>query len=171
MRIPAILLALALVISCQTTPSDAPPEEAETVPSYRVVATGAYGTAALAEGDSARNSRLAIATAQAEYESLWRAHVGEQAPPSIDFAHESAVFLLLGQRTTGGWGVLPSSVAVEGNLAIVTAAVERPQPGGVATMALSAPFAVLAVGKPGLGEARWKEPDGRVVATAAEPPD
>ncbi len=137
---------------------------------YRILEAAAYGAAANAEPGTARESRIFVASSPAEYRALWRLHIGESTPPAVDFARESAVFLLLGQRSTGGWSVAPERANVRGSAVDVTAAIGRPAAGGVTTMAFSAPFAVIAVAQPGLTAATWKEPDGRVVVTAAEPP-
>ncbi len=135
---------------------------------FRVVQSGAYGAAANAEAGTARESRLFVASAPAAYAALWRAHVGDAAAPPVDFARETAVFLLLGQRSTGGWAVTPESVSVAGGAIEVTARIRKPEPGGIATMAFSAPFAVIAVNRPALQAAVWKDAAGNVV-TAAEP--
>jgi hypothetical protein len=165
-----ILLALALIAACTTAPPDPPAAAAEDAVTYRVLDTGAYGVAATAEAGSARDARVLVASSAGEFAALWRETVGDAPLPPVDFARESAVFLLLGQRTTGGWSVEPAGVAVDGDSVDVTAAIGRPAPGGITTMAFTAPFAVIAVGKPGLERAVWKDRDGSVVASAVETP-
>ncbi|HSN67827.1 MAG TPA: protease complex subunit PrcB family protein [Thermoanaerobaculia bacterium] len=169
MTISRMLLALAFLAGCQTAPAD-PPAAQDMTMTFRILHSGAYGVAASAEPGTAREARVAVASTENEYETLWRAHVGDAPRPAVDFARESAIFLLLGQRTTGGWSVAPESVTIRGDAADVTAAIGRPEPGGVTTMAFSAPYAVIAVSRPGLDGATWKGPGGNVVASAAEPP-
>ena len=169
MRLSRVFLALALLAGCQTAPADQPAAREETM-SFRTLHSASYGAAANADAGTAREARVAVASTEAEYAELWRAHVGDEPRPSVDFARESAVFLLLGQRSTGGWSVAPESVTIRGNAADVTAAIGRPAPSGVTTMAFSAPYAVIAVSRPGLESATWKEPDGNVVVSAVEPP-
>ena len=163
-----ILLALALLVGCRTAPPDPAVAGSEDAVTFRVVQSGAYGAAANAEAGTSRESRLFVASTPDAYEALWRAHVGDATAPPLDFARETAVFLLLGQRSTGGWGVTPESVAIAGDAIEVTASIRRPEPGGIATMAFSAPFAVIAVNRPALHAAVWKDAAGNVV-TAAEP--
>jgi hypothetical protein len=170
MTIPRILLAFALAAACQTAPQDQAAAAPESPVTFRTLQTEAYGAAANAEAGTSREARVAVASTPEEYRALWRQHVGESAPPAVDFARESAVFLLLGQRSTGGWSVTPESVTVRGNEVDVTAAIGRPEPGGITTMAFSAPFAVIAVSEPGLEAATWKDRDGSVVVSTVEPP-
>ncbi len=165
-----ILLALALIAACSTAPPDSRAGAAEDAVTYRVLGTGAYGAAANAEPGTARAARVLVASSPAAYAALWREHIGDAPPPAVDFARESAVFLLLGQRSTGGWSVTPEAIALGGGAVEVTASIGRPAPGGIATMAFSAPFAVIAVSEPGLARAVWEDPDGAVVASSAETP-
>lgn len=169
MRFSRTFLALALLAGCQTAPS-VPPVASDETMTFRILHSSAYGVAANADAGTARDARVAIASTEEEYEALWSAHIGEEPRPPVDFARESAVFLLLGQRSTGGWSVAPESVTIRGNAVDVIATIGRPAPGGVTTMAFSAPYAVIAVPQPGLQSATWKEPGGNVVVSAAEPP-
>lgn len=169
-RRAALQIALLLLAACRTAPADSPVAEGGGPVTFRVLESGSYGIAANAEAGTERDARVFVARDPARYATLWREHVDDSgAPPHVDFARESAVFLLLGQRSTGGWGVAPQAVAVEGTSVTVTAPIRRPEPGGVATMAFSAPFAVIAVGRAGLTGATWKDASGTVVS-AAEPP-
>lgn len=166
-----ILLALAFVAACSSAPPDAPAAAAESAVTHRVLRTGAYAAAANAEPGTARAARVFVARSHDAYAALWREHIGDAPLPPVDFARETAVFLLLGQRSTGGWSVAePGALAVRGSEVEVTAAIGRPAPGGIATMAFSAPFAVIAVGAPGLERAVWNDRDGARVASSAETP-
>ena len=169
--IPRLLVALALLAAC--TPPRSGAERApfpgpESVVTYRLLQAGAYAAAASAEPGTERGSRVLVASSPATYAALWREHIGDAPLPAVDFARESAVFLLLGQRSTGGWGVAPEGVAIAGDAVEVIARIARPQPGGITTMAFSAPFAVLAVDRPGIERAVWKDRDGSVVAAFPE---
>lgn len=161
-----LIVLLASITGCGTVPPEgARPAE------FRVVAEGSYAEGANEPVESAvLTQRIAVASTSSEYERLWNAWIRAGQPaPSIDFARESAVFLLLGQRRTGGHGLTAQSVSVEGNAATVTVQGTSPAPGSVATMAISAPYAVLAVSHPALASATWVDPKGEPVARTETP--
>jgi hypothetical protein len=182
--VPSLLIsALFLVTSCRTpTPSSATaspdreptrsqpapdPEPARGQPSMRVLAKGSYGTAASGSDLSSSNARqpkVEIAIDPATYQNLWATYVGSGNPPPVDFASESAVFLALGVRPTGGYSIEPREARLDGGIARVTAPVNVPEPGGIATQAFTAPYAVVAVSAPGVEAAEWIDRDGKLVA-------
>ena len=49
------------------------------------------------------------------------------------------------EHSSGGWSIVPQSVRLEGTVLVVDATVEGPPPGGIASMALTQPWVVLAV--------------------------
>lgn len=160
------MVLLASLTGCGTVP----PEGARPA-AFRVVEEGSYAEGANEPVETAvLTQRIAVASTPEEYGRLWNAWIraGSQ-PPSIDFARETAVFLLLGQRRTGGHGLTAQSVSVEGNAATVTVQASSPEPGSVATMAISAPWAVLAVSQPGLTSATWVDPKGTPLARSESP--
>lgn len=129
---------------------------------------GSYARAASAEAGSATAARAAVASSDGEYRRLWRELIAQSDPPAIDFSAESVVFLLLGQKSTGGWGIEVEAVETSGTEAAVRSNIVRPEPGGIVTMAFTAPFAVVAVREPGLRSARWVDENGSVVARSGE---
>ena len=135
--------------------------EASSVP-FRVLGTGGYAAAA---GDEARRvpARVYVASSQAEASQRWTTLIGSVAMPSVDFAKESVVFLMLGMRSTGGYAVVPEAVTVKGDGVTVTAQTQSPARGDIVTQAFSAPYAVIAVGRPGIHSAVWVSA-GKVVA-------
>lgn len=155
-------LAVLAMLACRTAPSDAEPAGEV---GFRVLETGSYAEAASAEAGTLGEASIHVASSDAEYRELWRRHISARSePPPADFARESVVFLLVGQRSTGGWGVEPEAVSVNGDEVELVAPVSKPERGGVVTMAFSAPFAVVAVERPGLAEAVWVGGDGDRVA-------
>ena len=159
-------LAACALSACRTAPSDV---EAVNEAAYRVLETGTYAEAASAEAGTNREASVLVASSDEEYRELWRNQISAgSAPPAVDFSRESVVFLLLGQRSSGGWSVEPKGVAVKGDEVEVVAPVSKPEPGGVVTMAFSAPFAVIAVERPGLADATWIGSGGDRVARSGE---
>ena len=99
----------------------------------------------------------AIAAADAaSYQGLWPSTAGGGEPPAVDFASESVVFLLAGERPTGGWSVEPRSAAIEGDVLVVDAAIQGPAPDAFVTEALTYPYAVIAVKTKSFKDVRWK---------------
>ncbi len=130
---------------------------------YRLLEKGGYGMAAQAADVGVTAPSIEIATSQAEYNALWRTHIGQGEPPPADFSKESVVFLLMGARSTGGYGVDPQAVKLEGGTAVVNAAMIRPGKGDMTTQAFTAPFAVIAIEKPQVQAAEWRDAAGHVV--------
>jgi hypothetical protein len=128
-----------------------------TVVTFRLVQKGAYGAAARESPGTSRGARAAMARDEGSYRALWQRHVGSDDAPPIDFSRETAVFLSLGQRPTGGYGITPNSIAIEGKTLVVDAAINSPPVGGVVTMAFSAPFAVIAVNTTTASSLRWMD--------------
>ncbi|MCA1733662.1 MAG: protease complex subunit PrcB family protein, partial [Acidobacteria bacterium] len=130
--------------------------ESASTPAWRVIGQGGYGRGANAEPGTSTESRIELATTPAEYERLWNEIVSaENAPPPADFSNEVVAFLTLGQRSTGGWGIEVSSVEVSGASAEVKTTVSRPAPGGIVTMAFTAPYAVVAIAAPDVRQSTW----------------
>jgi PrcB C-terminal len=150
-----LLLALALA-ACTTDVPDAP-STATTAPAttggtveQRIIATGS-NAAAEPEAPQA----VAIKTAD-DYRGKWEQTIGGGQPPAIDFARESVVILLGGQRRTGGWRVAPRGVSLEGRTLVVDATVEGPPSDAIVTQALTSPYAVIAVSTKDFDDVRWK---------------
>jgi hypothetical protein len=131
--------------------------------SYRLLEKGGYGMAAQAADVGVTDPSVEIATSQAEYRALWQTHIGSGELPPVDFAKESAVFLLMGARSTGGYGIDPKEVRLDGATAVVSAAMIRPGKGDMTTQAFTAPFAVIAIGKPQVQAVEWRDAAGQVV--------
>jgi hypothetical protein len=120
-------------------------------PQLTTVASGAY-----ARDHSAR--KAVLATSDAAYAQRWAELIGdEEKAPLVDFAKNSVVFLLAGSRRTGGWRIEPKSVAMEGTTAVIDAAIIGPPPGGIATMALTSPWVVVAIDARNVEQVRWTQ--------------
>lgn len=114
------------------------------------LARGAYA--------ASRGERTAfLAATEAEYRRLWSQLIGGGEAPAADFEKGVVVFLLAGERNTGGWSVEPKSVALEGDTAVITAEVRGPAPDMIVTQALTYPYAVVAVGSRDIKNVRWPQ--------------
>ena len=92
--------------------------------------------------------RRAVADPSVWYE-VWAAiHSNVMNPPplpAVDFARETVIVLLLGERRTGGYAVSIGSIAVDRNVVDVEVAVRRPGAEDMVTLALTAPYQLAAI--------------------------
>jgi len=145
MRVALLLAALTFANSC-TAVSGGNEEVTMTT----------LGRGAYAASHGGRNAVLA--TSDADYQRFWQELVGgADAPPAVDFAENVVVFLFAGQRNTGGWSVDPKSVTIEGDTAVIDAAVTGPPPDAMVTQALTYPYAVVAVRSRDVKNVRWPQ--------------
>ena len=130
-----LLLAFLLTGACAVN-GDVSGEVPVTVP-FRTVANDAY----------AKNTEVTAKTAfdVDTYRAMWDELVGAGTPPAVDFPSESAVFLFGGQRPTGGYKYEVRGVTMKGDQLLVDARVTAPPRGAIVTMALTSPYAVIAV--------------------------
>ncbi|HYR29076.1 MAG TPA: protease complex subunit PrcB family protein [Thermoanaerobaculia bacterium] len=138
----AILLSLLTLFGCATDTIGGNLE-------MRTLTTGQYA-AAQPDGPTAVAVR-----SEEEYARIWQEQVGSGQPPAVDFAKESVVILLAGMKRSGGYTIEPVGVKLEGRTLVVDATVTSPPSGGIVTMALTSPFAVIAVNAKNFDEVRW----------------
>jgi hypothetical protein len=160
--IVAFLALLAGACSSSSTPASSSASNAPA--QFRVVDSGSYGRSAASGETSAPTAGLALD--RVEFEAQWRDIVGDKAIPTIDWTRESAVFLSLGSRSTGGHSVEARSVSYEGATADVTTEIRSPGAGEITTMAFTSPYTVIAVPRRNITEVRWRNEDGEIVARA-----
>ena len=94
------------------------------------------------------------------------AYGAESPKPSVTVTKgekESIIRLELGTRPTGGWSIEPLEVSGDAKLVTVRTKVNAPPAGGIVTMALSSPYAVIAVDAD-VAAARWVDENGNVIA-------
>lgn len=155
----AILLTLALAIpACAGAPAPK---------SWRLLKKGTDGVPARngEEGGRRRAPWIELAADKATFEELWNREVPGQ-PGDVDFRSETAVFLLLGVQSTGGYAIEPISVdpPAEGVIR-VHARLVQPMGDEPVTQAFTAPFAVIAVHTREIAKVEWVNDDGRLLAT------
>lgn len=85
-----------------------------------------------------------VIKSQAELNALYES-LGQDAAPIVDFTNRNVVAVFMGQKNTGGYSIGIKNIAVEGTT--VTILLERAQPSGMATMALSAPYCIASIPK------------------------
>lgn len=182
-RAAAVVFAIA-VAACTAQPQPAPPtnttnpttttpqgvtkgEAPQMTTGFRLLEKGGNGRAAQTDDPSVgrRAPRVLHASDEASYRALWKEHVGNGPAPAVDFAAESVVFLLMGVQSTGGYSVEPTAAAREGDSVVIDATVKQPGRGGIVTMAITAPYAVVAVPGKIRGDVDWRS-EGRLLARA-----
>lgn len=170
--LPGIALLSIISLSCMSAEpgaggsadgSEAVSQEEPVTATFRVLDRGAYAQAARGENLDAREPFVEVATSSDDYNRLWNSLIGEGAAPAVDFAKESAVFLMLGIRSSGGHGIEPVAAEIDGSTAVVRARRISPAKGDMTTQAITAPYLVIAVAKPQLTAVEWREPTGEVV--------
>lgn len=142
-----LVTALAIISATACTAMKAVEGPAE----VRVVASGSNAAMSPA-------ARVAIlASNEAAFRTEWARVVGTAELPAVDFETESVVFLLAGQRNTGGYAIEAVSATVEGEMLVVDATVRSPGARAIVTDALTSPYAVVAVKARGVTTVRWRE--------------
>lgn len=127
---------------------------------FRIVESGEYGAAANSSaGPNVSDPVIDIARDDEAYQAMWEKHVGSTPSPSVDFSRETALFLVLGMQSSGGYGISPSGVTVQSGTATVEAEVRGPRSGSMVATVITAPFAVIAVSDRAVKRAVWRVKD------------
>jgi hypothetical protein len=79
-----------------------------------------------------------VVSTPAEWDALWK-KIGKK-PPSADLVNDFAVAVFAGTRNSGGYGIVFDPPVEEKGALVIRYAVTRPK--GMATMALTQPYAV-----------------------------
>lgn len=104
---------------------------------------------------AAKASRREVLRDPATWQSLWtELQNPRRIAPPIDFERQMVLFVALGERRTGGHAIaIVRAEVFEGTL-VVHVRESGPMPGGMTTMALTAPFQAIAVPRNDL-PVRW----------------
>lgn len=159
-RLIPFLLSICLAACSAGAPAgktDSLENPMTTPAAFRIVESGEYGAAANSSaGPNNSEPVIEVARDDATYRALWQKHVGSAPSPSVDFSIETALFLVLGMQSSGGYGISPSGVTVQSGTATVEAAVRAPRSGSMVATVITAPFAVIAVSDRDVKRAVWR---------------
>lgn len=115
----------------------------------RTLSSGGYAAAKPAK------PQATPALDEATYQRLWSSLIGNGDAPAVDFSRESVVFLLGGEKSTGGWTVVARGAKLEGDALVVDAAVQGPPSDAIVTQAFTSPYVVVAVNSKAFQSVRW----------------
>lgn len=156
----ALLLTLAACSAGAPAGNPEPAEKMKQPAAFRVIEAGEYGAAANSSA-GAQDARPAadVARDPATYRQLWAKYAGASPAPEVDFSRETVLFLGLGQQSTGGYGITPSSVNVDSGTATVETSIRAPRSDSIVAMVITAPFAVVAVSDRDVKRVVWRAKD------------
>ena len=108
---------------------------------------------------------------EAELRSLWNqlhgASLNVPPLPRADFARETLLVVMMGERPSGGYRVEVQNVSLDGGDLFVDLRFVEPAPDAVTTAALTSPWAVVRVLRGGIDAAWFRDPvDDRLFAVA-----
>lgn len=94
---------------------------------------------------------------QEQWRKWWQRHNsveeridGETRPkpaPKVDFSEETILVATMGRRSTGGYAVRFTDIRRKGDVVTAVLQIKSPGPEEMVTMALTSPFAVIAIPK------------------------
>lgn len=117
----------------------------------------------LTSGSQSRHDRpgqqVILAPTADSYARLWSSLVGEGNAPAVNFEREAVLFIMAGQRPTGGYSIAVKNIAQEGDTLIVDAPVNAPPADSMVIQVLTSPFAVVAIDRVDVGRVHWKNAD------------
>ncbi len=136
--------ALCLGLTGLAGGAEAGPERASsprTNSAVRLVAQGAFS--------GVQEAQQLVITNRSDWEALWQRHASRRQPaepvPAIDFGKESVLFIGLGRKNTGGYGVSTPVLAVKAGRTIARVGVKSPPPNSMNLQAITAPFCIVAI--------------------------
>lgn len=148
--VAAILIGVGLYFYAQTqTPgglSYVPPSATSTLPaqpetvSFRVLDEGAN-----AANVSVRKNYAAYS--EESFQKIWNMANGfdGKTPPNVDFSKEYVIGVFAGQKPTGGYSIVVTSVTDTGDTRTVAITLTAPGENCMVTEALTSPYQILAV--------------------------
>lgn len=109
----------------------------------KVIAKGAFS--------GIQEPKQIVVTNQTQWAEIWQKHnvrnEPKTPPPEIDFSKQSILFISLGQKRTGGYGVEINDIQKKEGKTEILIQTTSPKPGGFQLQALSAPFVIVATAK------------------------
>jgi hypothetical protein len=109
----------------------------------KVIAKGAFS--------GIQEPKQIVVTNATQWAELWQKHSVKREPkpqaPEIDFSKQTVLFVSLGEKRTGGYGVEIADVKKDNGKTEVTVKTKSPKPGGFQIQAITAPFVIVAIPK------------------------
>jgi len=128
-----------------------PARPGETDEAQSAAVAGKFPSRVLAAGtqSAVRTPVMLTVTSEAVFEEVWYAiHANQLSPPPVpvvDFARETVIVLILGERPSAGYGVRISAIARASRGIEVTVDVVSPGSDRMAAAVLTSPFQLTAV--------------------------
>ena len=82
------------------------------------------------------------------FKELYRA-LNIENIPEVDFSKSNVVALYMGQRNTGGYSITIETMRADGETTYLKKKETTPEPGSMVSMALTAPYVIVAIPKTG----------------------
>jgi hypothetical protein len=136
-----IVILLVMLGLTEARAAERPVSHGSSTNEMKVIAKGAFSGIQTPK-------QLAI-TNETQWAEVWREHISRREPkpepPKIDFSKQTVLFVGLGEKRTGGYGVEIGGIQREKDKTIVTVKTRKPKPGGFQIQAITAPFIIAAV--------------------------
>ena len=139
--LPTIVIAslCALGPTCAGAGSDAD--------AWRVIESGSQSHIGRATREVIR-TELAWRVLRQHHNTVTQVIDGQESPlppPAVDFSRETVLVATMGRRSSGGYSIKFTDVRHAGDQVIATLKTTAPGPAEMVTMALSAPYAIIAI--------------------------
>ncbi len=96
--------------------------------------------------------------------------IPKPALPKVDFKQNLLIYIGLGQKNSGGYGIsVPATAPLEGGIVTISLQVTQPKPGSMAITVITSPFIIIKIPRSGVQEIRLKQADGTITGTLSVP--
>ena len=129
----------------------APPDDRPDTPDDALVYPDGLGWSVIATGQQSavRVPAVGAITNDRALADVWGALFANRSPvppiPAVDFAHETVILLLLGERRTGGYAVHIAEVIEYDRMVEIRVWVEKPAPDDMVIQVLTAPYTIATI--------------------------
>lgn len=144
MKIALTLVAFtALLTACRSTSTPASDAMAGDAVPFRTIARGYQSGVATAAIEVAHNAD--------EWRALWTRHTSNALPrpplPEVDWSKEMVVSVALGERSSAGFGVEITQLALDKGVLRVVALEKKPAKDAIVPMVITQPFHMIATAR------------------------
>lgn len=124
-----LVIVLLVLLGCSAKKSGAQSE-------YTVIKQETYG--------GTEQEKSVLINSRSELAKLYR-EIGIKQLPEVDFENHSVVAFFMGEKSTGGYSINITGVAIKNGVATIT--LLKSAPSGMATMALTRPYCIATIAK------------------------